>query len=67
MKSLDDIIKERSKIKKRNVCYMDDKGEVVPKEKATKLIITEYDENNCIVNEIIGNIEDVTKDDEEER
>ena len=57
MKSIDDILKERKKIVKRNIIYLNDKGEVVEKKNATKSIITEYDKDGNIINEIFGVLE----------
>ena len=57
MKTLDEIIKERSKVTKTNICYLDDEGNVVTKEKAVKCIITEYDSQGNVINEIFGEIE----------
>lgn len=66
MKSIDDILKEREKIAKRNIIYLNDKGEVVEKENATRSIITEYDKDGNVINEIFGTIEKDNEEREEE-
>lgn len=66
MKSIDDILKERKKIVKRNIIYLNDKGEVVEKKNATKSIITEYDKDGNIINEIFGVLEKNNEEREEE-
>ena len=47
----DNIEKE---VAKSNICYMDDQYRVVEKEKATKVVITEYDKDGNIINEVWG-------------
>lgn len=54
METMDDILRQRSKIAKTNICYMDDKGNVVTEDKATKCIITEYDSEGRVINEIVS-------------
>ena len=54
MRSIDDIIKARKNIAKTNVAYLNDKGEIVKKEQATQCIITEYDKDGNIINEIFS-------------
>lgn len=66
MKSIDDILKEREKIAKRNIIYLNDKGEVVEKKKATRSIITEYDKDGNVINEIFGILEKNNEEREEE-
>lgn len=65
MDRLEDILKRKKKIVKSTVTYLDDEGKVVDKKNATKTIITEYDQNGNVVNEILGNIE--KNSDREER
>lgn len=65
MDRLEDILKRKKKIVKLTVAYLDDEGKVVDKKNATKTIITEYDQNGNVVNEIFGNIE--KNSDREER
>ena len=70
MRTIDDIIRESSKVQKRNICYLNDKNEVVEEKNATKCIITEYDGNGNVVNEIFGEVEEKKAErtyDEEER
>jgi len=57
MKSFDDILKERSKIAKTNICYFNAKNEIVQKENATSFVIAEYDADGNVVNTIWGAIE----------
>ena len=57
MRSIDDIIKARKNIAKTNVAYLNDKGEIVKKEQATQCIITEYDKDGNIINEIFTVLE----------
>ncbi len=69
MRTIDDIIRESSKVHRRNICYLNDKNEIVEEKNATKCIITEYDGNGNVINEIFGSLEKNTKRtyDEEER
>ena len=67
MESINDInyiLKQRSKVAKKNICYLNDKDEVVEEEKATKFIITEYDENDRIINSIYGRCDNTIKEEE---
>ncbi len=57
MKRIKDVLEERKKIVNTNVCYFNDKGEIVSKEEATNVIITEYDSDGKIINEIHANCE----------
>lgn len=54
MQTMDDILRQRSKIAKTNICYMDDKGNVVTEDKATRCIITEYDSEGKVINEVVA-------------
>lgn len=53
MKTFDEFLMERRKIAKTNICYLDKDGNVVSEEKATKCIITEYDSEGKVINEIL--------------
>ena len=66
MKSIDEILKERAKIVRKNICYLNDKGEIVEKQRATKYMITEYDCDDKLINEIFGMIEEENKTETEE-
>ena len=54
MESIKDIIKKQEKVATRSVVYLNEKDEVVEKEQASKVIITEYDKNGQVINELIG-------------
>lgn len=47
---------------KSEIIYFDDNGSIVDKEKATKAIIRELDENGNLVNEIFGTIDNTPTD-----
>lgn len=66
MESFAEFLEKEKKITKRNICYLDDNGNVVDKEKATNCIITEYDSDGNIINSVHGIIDNV-EDKEEER
>ena len=66
MKTLSEILKEREKIVDKRIVYLDDNDNIVSKEHATKVIITEYDKDGNVVNEIFGKVNN-EKDREEER
>lgn len=68
MKSIDDILAERKNVAERIIIYLNDKGEVVRPEEATRSIITEYDKDGNVINEIFGVLQnDNEKGEEEER
>ncbi len=47
---------------KSEIIYFDDNGSIVDKEKATKAVIRELDENGNLVNEIFGMIDHTPTD-----
>lgn len=67
MEILNENLKERKKVEKKIIVYLDNNGKVVPKEEATKVIITEYDKDGNIINEIFGECNNINKDEGEER
>ena len=54
MGEVDDTTNKETEVATRSVVYLNEKNEVVEKEKATRVIITEYDKNGQVITELIG-------------
>ena len=65
MESWEEYLERRKKVYRTNIVYFNDKDEVVEKKDATKLIITEYDKDGNILNEVFGTCKHKNKNEEE--
>ena len=54
MDRIKDILSRKKKIAKSTITYLDSKGNAVDKKYANRTIITEYDKDGNVINEIWG-------------